>query len=300
VTGPLQVWDRAAGELRPEPVLDERALRLLYGSWPGRLLARWVLARRPFSCLHGWRARRPGSARQIAPFVARYGVELEAFEPGPFTSFQDFFTRRFRPGARPFDPDPAVLPAGAEARYLGWERLDLDQPVSLKGSPLQLRGLLTPELARVLAGGPALIGRLAPQDYHRVHYPDDGEVLAFVRQPGVLHAVNPISRRAEPRVLCLNERHVTLLATEHLGQLALVEIGAMTVGRIVTGQQVGDRVVRGAEKAVFHPGASTIVVLGEPGAWRPAADVAEHTGRGLETLVRLGQPVGMRPDAATL
>jgi phosphatidylserine decarboxylase len=77
-------------------------------------------------------------------------------------------------------------------------------------------------------------------------------------------------------------------------RLAFVEVGALSVGRIVQMHPLDAPFRRGEEKSVFRFGGSAIVVFGEPGTWRPSHDLLEHTKEGVETLVRLGEPVGLR------
>jgi phosphatidylserine decarboxylase len=73
-----------------------------------------------------------------------------------------------------------------------------------------------------------------------------------------------------------------------------VEVGALSVGRIVQVHPLDAPFQRGEEKSVFRFGGSAIVVFGEPGMWRPSDDLVAHTKEGVETLVRLGEPVGLQ------
>ena len=72
----------------------------------------------------------------------------------------------------------------------------------------------------------------------------------------------------------------------------------MSVGRIVQVHPLDTPFQRGEEKSVFKFGGSAIVVFGEPGMWRPADDLLTHTKEGVETLVRLGETVGVRTSTA--
>lgn len=92
-------------------------------------------------------------------------------------------------------------------------------------------------------------------------------------------------------ILFRNHRQVNILKTRHFGQLAFVEVGAMSVGRIKQVHPLHTPFSRGNEKSVFKFGGSAIVVFGEPGGWQPAADLIENTKKGEETLVRLGDVV---------
>ena len=95
-------------------------------------------------------------------------------------------------------------------------------------------------------------------------------------------------------ILFKNERQINILDTSNFGRLALVEIGALSVGRIVQVHPLQTRFQRGDEKSVFDFGGSAVIVFGEPEKWRPCNDLLAHTKEGVETLVRLGEVIGVQ------
>src|SRR5205085_10217636 len=152
----------------------------------------------------------------------------------------------------------------------------------------------TAERAAPFHRGPVLLARLSPVDYHRVHYPDHGTTSDHCRLGGRNWTVNPNALRSKPDILFRNERSISLLETANFGRLAFVEIGALTVGRVVQTHPVDQPFRRGEEKSYFAFGGSAIAVFGEAGAWRPSEDIINHTAEGIETLLRLGQHVALR------
>ena len=88
---------------------------------------------------------------------------------------------------------------------------------------------------------------------------------------------------------------VTPFASDHFGPMAIVEVGALTVGSIRQRYRPGARVARGERKAVFEPGGSTVVLVFGPGAIALDADLRDAQAGGLETYVRLGDSVGRMP-----
>jgi phosphatidylserine decarboxylase len=136
-----------------------------------------------------------------------------------------------------------------------------------------------------------LLARLAPVDYHRIHYPDDGKTVHSSRIGGRLWTINWRALQNKPDVLFRNERHVQILETGNFGRLGFVEIGAMTVGRVVQTHKPEKPFRRGAEKGYFCFGGSAIVMFGEPGAWLPSEDILRNTPESIETFLRLGEPV---------
>ena len=99
--------------------------------------------------------------------------------------------------------------------------------------------------------------------------------------------------QSKPDILFANERNVNILETRTFGRLGLLEVGALSVGRIAQVHPVDLPFKRGEEKSVFRFGASAIVVFGEPGKWSPSDDVLEHTNENVETLLRLGECVAV-------
>jgi phosphatidylserine decarboxylase len=100
--------------------------------------------------------------------------------------------------------------------------------------------------------------------------------------------------RCKPDIPFKNERNINILETHNFGRLGFVEVGALSVGRIVQVHPLGTPYHRGDEKSAFRFGGSAIIVFGEPGAWRPCDDIVGPTKEGIETLVRLGETVGVR------
>jgi phosphatidylserine decarboxylase len=288
-----RVRDRATGEIFEERVFGGRALELLYGP-RGRGLTDHVLTGQLAHQLYGWWQRRPTSRRRIPEFVSSLGIDAsEAERPlEAYASLDDFFTRRLRAGVRTIDPDPDHLVSPADARVLAVPAL-AGTRLQVKGCQVTLDQLLcsSAEAARY-AGGAALVARLAPADYHRFHFPDDGVASAATYVPGRLHSVHPIALAAGAPSL-MNRRMLSVLESARFGRLMMVEVGALCVGTIEQTYRPG-RVRRGDEKGLFRFGGSTVVLLIEPGRARLDADLVETSGAGLETLVRMGTRVATR------
>ena len=290
----VRYFHRYTGETETEKVYGDRAIRWLYGARMGRGLGT-ILAKKWFSHLYGFFQDTPLSKGKIATFVEDFGIPMEDFLPDeksdgidPYPSFNRFFVRRFREGKRPFVQGNRMAAFG-EARYLGYEALDGGLPV--KGVVAGAGGLLGQARWKdVFEGGPALVARLCPVDYHRFHFPDDGRIVDSYPVSGRLHSVNPMAIGARRDILSTNERRVSILETAVFGRIAYIEIGAMCVGRIVE-TFGGTDFKRGDEKGYFLFGASSIVLLGEKDRWKPDEDILAKSREGLETYVRLGDGI---------
>jgi phosphatidylserine decarboxylase len=295
--GAIRVWDRRAGRPVEERIYGERGLRWLYGTTAGRWIAPWLAGPGPSTLLGVYYDSRH-STRKIEAFVRDYGIALDEYVEEPWDSFNRFFVRRFRNGARTFEPDAGRMPAFAEGRYLAFGRVTPEIEIPVKGACLRPGAVLSPGpdgtgagWVERFEGGPLFVARLCPVDYHRYHYPDGGTTRAAWRVSGGLHSVHPIALAARGDVLCTNERRVAILDTDGFGLLAYVEVGAFGVGRIVQTHPEGRRFERGDEKGQFRFGASTVLVFGEAGRWLPDDDLLERSARGDESLVRLGEGI---------
>lgn len=292
---PVLYWNRATAKAAEERIYGEGLMRWAYETPTGRFFADTLISRPAFSRLYGAYKSTRVSARFIPEFIRRFDIRMEEFEDPGFRSFNDFFIRRFKPGARPFCEKPEEFSAFAEGRYLAFEQVAKEGRFPVKGAAMSPEGLLAgAEKARLFAGGPALVARLCPTDYHRFHYPDDGVTVEAYPIPGKLHSVNPLALKARADVFITNERRVSILRTKNFGYLAYVEVGAICVGKIEQTHPELEPFKRGGQKGYFLFGGSTVIVLGEPGRWKPDQDLLEQTRLGRETLVRLGERVAKK------
>ena len=174
----------------------------------------------------------------IEKAMARYGIDLEeAALPNAedYPSFNHFFTRQLREGARPIDDSAGALlsPADGAVSQLGEIRNGtLFQAKGHQFSTRQLLGL-DDDLCRRFHCGSFATVYLSPRDYHRVHMPCDGKLLETLYIPGRLFSVNDTTTRHIPGLFARNERLVCLFETEY-GLLALVLVGAIFVAGIRT------------------------------------------------------------------
>ena len=238
---------------------------------------------------------RPASRRRIAPFVARYGLAPGEFDrpPESYRSFNDFFARRLRPGARPVDPSPSSLVFPADGRHLGFADLSTLDAVHVKGQRFDLEDMLRCDLlARRYRKGSAVLSRLCPTDCHRFHFPVGGHPASPRVIPGFLYSVSPVALRANLSLLWRNRRAVTRLSTAEAGEVILVEFGATNVGSIHQTHTPDAPVEKGDEKGYFRFGASAVMTLFEPGSVRLSRDLLLHSGQSRELYARMGDVMG--------
>lgn len=294
----LQYFDRQEGITKTEKVYGDFAVKMLYGNLLGRGIST-ALIRKPFSYLYGAVQASSYSKKKVAPFIKNFEIKIEEFVPeegrtleDPYSSFNSFFIRKFKDGARPIESSPELMPAFSEARYFGYESLNKEVEIPVKGKFWKADALLSNERwGEVFDDGPCLLARLCPVDYHRFHFPDDGNILDFYDIPGVLHSVNPLALKSIPGVFMENERRVTIMDTKNFGKLAYVEVGAICVGKIIQSRPMEGTFKRGEEKGYFLFGGSTVILLGEKGRWKPDDVILENTSKGIEVYQTLGSQI---------
>ena len=172
----------------------------------------------------------------IRRFVARYGVDMaEAANPDitSYASFNDFFTRALRDGARPLAATDYVCPVDGAISQFG--PIERDQIFQAKGHRYSTRALLAGDarLAAEFDNGQFATLYLSPKDYHRIHMPCAGRLTQMVYVPGELFSVNPTTARGVPGLFARNERVVCVFDTAR-GPFVLVLVGATIVGSMAT------------------------------------------------------------------
>jgi phosphatidylserine decarboxylase len=221
----------------------------------------------------------PPMARALATVYASvYRVNMGEAAPhqGPYTNFDQFFTRGLKAGARRISDDVVVSPADGSIEATG--PVDRGSRIFVKGRAYDAAELVgDPKDAARFAGGSFAVVYLSPRDYHRVHSPVDGGISIVRGIPGDLFPVNSIGERHVPRLFVRNNRVAIGVDTAGLGRVYVVMVGAVIVGRIsvsaIDAPSVppGEHrfepefgVERGDEIGIFHLG-STAVLLVEPG-----------------------------------
>ena len=289
-----QLYNRKTRNIESEDAYKSGGLKILYRTPFGKLLTRTVLVRRGISRLYGRYMKSAKSTGKITEFINHYNIDVSEIKRPieSFTSFNDFFIRELKAHARPIDTTPSHLISPADSRLFVFD-LAGHPKLPVKGYWYHIEELVKdPEIADMFRDGWCFIYRLAPNDYHRYAYLDNGHQDKVIRINGILHSVNPIALRETPGVMARNYRELTLLHTEHFGPVAHIEVGALFVGKIFNRTYGPATFKRGEEKGWFEFGGSTVIQLFRKDAIRPDQDILDHTARGIETLVRLGEKTG--------
>ena len=243
-------------------------------------------------------------------FIQRYQVDMsEAANPDPaaYPSFNAFFTRALRPGARPLAQADWICPVDGAISQLG--PIQGEQIFQAKGHHYSTQALVggDAQLAAQFQDGNFATIYLSPRDYHRIHMPCAGKLLRMIHVPGELFSVNPTTARGVPGLFARNERVVCVFEGP-FGPFVMVLVGATIVGSMATvwhgivnpprtGKirewnyaQQDVQLAQGAEMGRFLLG-STIVLL------TPKSDMQFNTEWQTAKPVRLGESMATQTTA---
>ncbi|KAJ5106038.1 Phosphatidylserine decarboxylase-related protein [Penicillium alfredii] len=303
----ILVQDRITGQINEErmSVYVRLGIRLLYKGLKSRDMEKKRIRRvlRSLSIKQGRKYDDPASATQINDFINFHQLDMsEVLLPvEKFRSFNEFFYRALKPGARPCSApeEPKVIVSPADCRSVVFDRLNEATSVWVKGREFSVERLLGnayPQDAPRYRNGAMGVFRLAPQDYHRFHIPVDGIMGEPKTIEGEYYTVNPMAVRSALDVYGENVRVLVPIDSVAHGRVMVVCVGAMMVGSTVITRRPGDKVARAEELGYFKFGGSTLLILFEEGMVNFDKDLSDNSKGPLETLIRVGMSVGHSPD----
>jgi len=237
----------------------------------------------------------------IKQFARLYKVDLTEAEQtnlDDFISFNDFFTRALKPGARPLSTHPQAIVSPADGTVSQLGPIEANQLLQAKGHSYTIQSLAGP-LADGFDGGTFCTIYLAPSDYHRVHLPYDARLAQTLAVPGELFSVNHSTESAIAGLFARNERLVCRFESE-AGPMLVILVGAMIVASIETvwpgpsspyNAELLNRYdlpfKQGQEIGRFLLGSTVICCF-------PRGTVSLETGLKPGDVVRMGQTLGRR------
>jgi phosphatidylserine decarboxylase len=249
---------------------------------------------------HAWH---PWLGSAVVQLYARlYDVRFEeCVESGGWESFDAFFTRELKDGARPVDADPASIVSPADGRIDSMGRVDEGQSFLIKGRPYQVKELVGDAAAAArYVGGGACVVYLSPRDYHRVHSPVDGVVRRVRSMPGDYFPVNAVGVEHVPKLFAVNRRVAIEIESDAHGLVTVVMVAAIVVGRITVSSilerdvPLGEHAVdfpvrRGDELGMFHLGSTAVVFVEKRGLEKWTVT---------DGAVRYGEAIARAPEHA--
>jgi phosphatidylserine decarboxylase len=204
------------------------------------VLLQYILPKKAITALAGKLAHYQGgnlTTSVITWFVKRYQVNMaEAAEPNirKYKTFNDFFTRPLKAGARPLEQADFICPVDGAISQFG--KIEADQIFQAKGHAYSTTALVggNKEMAKNYENGQFACLYLSPKDYHRIHMPCDGTLKSMTYVPGALFSVNPTTAQGVPGLFARNERVVCEFTSAQYGNFIMVLVGATIVGSMAT------------------------------------------------------------------
>lgn len=240
-------------------------------------------------------------------FAQRYNIDLsEAIKENPeaYSSFNAFFTRALKPGARQICPEEKSICCPADGALSQAGDIELGRIFQAKGHDYSLIELLggQKEIAKPFMDGQFATIYLSPKDYHRVHMPLAGRLKTMIHVPGDLFSVNEATTNHVPRLFARNERMIAIFDTQ-AGPMAVIMVGAMIVASIETAWaglitparrkiqtvhypiEVKQDFEKGEEMGAFKLGSTVVLLFGDSATqWNEAFKPG--------VITRMGEAIG--------
>lgn len=287
--GHIQIYDFKNNSIIFEKIPAVGLLAFLYhnDSISATSLREFISKNSFVSSLVGMWMKMPWTRKSIPHFCKTYHVNLLDFEAVAYKSFNDFFTRKLQPDARPIDHFSVIAPC--DGRYFCYQDLSHKNSFFVKGQTFSLAKLLNDEnLANVYKNGSMIISRLAPVDYHRFHFPVEGKITKITPISGSLYSVNPLALREKIQILTQNKRIIVEITSEKYGNVIQILVGATSVGTIHLTAKQDTLYKKGEELGYFSFGGSMIITLFQRDTIHLNKKILQQTEEQIETLLQMG------------
>ena len=279
------------GNIIPDEGTQGKILKALYETKVGRQALR-VLVQPAVTKLGSSFLDSRWSACCITPFLEKSHIVMDEYEEEDYESYNQFFTRRIKEGKREFAKDAESLCAPCDSR-LSVYPIEADGVFTIKNTAYTMDSLVkSKSLAEKYMGGTLCVFRLTVSDYHHYCYVDEGVKTKNYKIPGVFHTVAPLANDQYP-VYAENTREFSVLKSRNFGNILMMEVGAMLVGKIVNHHEKAS-VQRGMEKGYFEFGGSTVILAFQKGKVQLDEDILTNTKDGFETIVKMGEIIGKK------
>ena len=285
----IEYYNRETKEVCEEIVMGDGFIKWAYQRMSGKILSPLLFKTSILTRLMGAYFNSSFSKSRIKPTINDLNIDMSDFAKSAdeFTSFNDFFYREIKPETRPFDKDEKTIVSPSDGRIFVYENINSESKMKVKGAEGSLE--------EIFNGNPPFevdkvaVVRLCPVDYHRYHFPCDGEILSSKKVKGDYHSVNPVALAAKPKCFCVNKREYSVLQNKN-AKVAIMEVGAFGVAGIYQTYQ-GNSVKKMDEKGYFDFGGSTVVLLFEKDTIQFSEDLIANSAKGYETLIKVGATI---------
>ena len=289
----IKYINRATGKVRIERPPAEGLMNFLYNNSFGEKMVLPLVKQSFITKLYGKMMNSSSSTNRIQAFIDSLNIDMSEFkkEAKEFKSFNDFFYRELKEGVRNIEEG---LVSPGDGRILAFEKISQVNSFYIKGREFTLKEFLKDdELTDKYKNASMIILRLAPEDYHRYHFPFKGIPSKSKEIKGMYYSVSPIGLRDNfTKVFYENKKEICRLTTENKGEILIIPVGATMVGSLNSTYKPNTVVEKGEEMGYFAFGGSTIVLLFDSAYFKIDEDLLENTKNNLETFVRMGEKIG--------
>ena len=278
------IYDRETKQYIEVKQYGEKKLNFLYNTFIGRILL-YIITLPIFSKISGIYNNSKISKRKITPFIKEHNIDMTNYEAKEYASFNDFFTRKR--SKYNISKEKNVFISPADSKLLVY-KIEENLTVKIKNSRYTIEELCNNEEdAKKYSNGYCFVFRLAMDDYHRYCFVDDGLIDKIQYIKGRLHTVSSFSEKH--KIYTQNTRVYNKLQTENFGDIVVIEVGALLVGRIKNNSVVNFE--KSQEKGYFELGGSTIVILTKDNI-QIDKDIIKNSLEGIETIIKYGERIG--------
>ena len=283
----MDVYNRQTKEYEKNYQQGVNALNFLYNTVLGRIILKLVI--NPIvSKIIGFLHDTPFSKGKIKKFIKNNNINIADFEEKKYKSFNDFFTRKKKNKIKKLKDGEFASPA--DSKLLVY-KINKNLKVTIKNSTYTLDELVDNKIdLKEYKNGYCLIFRLALDDYHRYSFPDSGTKEETYNIKGKLHTVSSISK--EYPIYKVNHRVVTKLNTKNFDDIIYIEVGALSVGKIINHDIKEFNICD--EKGYFKMGGSTIAILVKDNKLKLDKDILDNATKEIEVKVKCGEKIGIK------
>jgi phosphatidylserine decarboxylase len=289
----IQFIHRKTKEIITETPPSEGLLKFLYDNPFGKTAVLPIAKRKFISEYYGKKMHKPSSTKKIEGFVKQLDIDMSESEKqiSEFISFNDFFYRKLKPSARPIE---SGFVSPGDGKLIAFENISDVHHFFVKGRKFMLSEFLNDvDLANTYKDASLIILRLAPNDYHRFHFPYTGTPTEVTKIKGSYFSVSPHALASNfTKVFCENKREFCTLKTADKGDVIIAPVGATMVGSILETYTPNKKILKGDEMGYFAFGGSTVVLLVPKNKLKIDADILENTRNNMETFVKMGEKIG--------
>ncbi|MEK7434027.1 MAG: phosphatidylserine decarboxylase [Cyanobacteriota bacterium] len=288
------LYNRKTKKIEEEIITGKLLIKLIYNNKIGLKLTEKILKKPKFSFWYGNLLKTKRSKNKINSFIKQHSLDINEIEDrlDSFKSFNDFFIRKLKKTSREIDHDKTAFISPADSRLIVY-KIEKNTIIPVKGINFKLEQIINnKKIAEKYEDGLCFVFRLAPADYHRFCYIDDGIHGKIKSLGSYYHSVHPIALQSNSEVFQHNYREFCEIQTKNFDEILWLDVGALGVSKIIQNKPLGGEIKKGEEKGYFEFGGSTIIIVTKKNIIKLDDDIKDYSFAGIETKIKYGEKIG--------